>query len=118
MDERADAETLRCGVRERYRDVALNRDGRIGSYTGRPLAAKLGYPVAIVDAMPDRAVESFAGVSNPFSLRELKRGERVVDVGSCAGGSPWPRSWPRWCCWSVWASQPGRSCCSRRGSWP
>jgi len=38
-----------------------------------------------VDAMPDSAVESFAGVANPFSLRRLERGERVVDAGSGAG---------------------------------
>ena len=30
-------------------------------------------------------MESFAGVSNPFLLRCLKRGEKVVDVGSGAG---------------------------------
>jgi hypothetical protein len=30
MDDRADAETLRRGVRERYRDVALNPDGAGG----------------------------------------------------------------------------------------
>jgi SAM-dependent methyltransferase len=35
--------------------------------------------------LPDRAVESFAGVGNPFSLRRLGPGERVVDVGSGAG---------------------------------
>ena len=35
--------------------------------------------------MPDRAVESFAGVANPFSLRALISGERVVDVGSGGG---------------------------------
>jgi ubiquinone/menaquinone biosynthesis C-methylase UbiE len=35
--------------------------------------------------MPDRAVESFAGVGNPFSIRHLQAGERVVDVGSGAG---------------------------------
>ena len=36
-------------------------------------------------ALPDRAVESFAGVANPFSLRRLAAGEKVVDVGSGAG---------------------------------
>jgi ubiquinone/menaquinone biosynthesis C-methylase UbiE len=35
--------------------------------------------------LPDRAVESFAGVANPFALRRLDRGERVVDAGSGAG---------------------------------
>lgn len=44
MDDSADAETLRRGVRDRYRDVALNPDGSLRSYAGRPLAAKLGYP--------------------------------------------------------------------------
>jgi arsenite methyltransferase len=38
-----------------------------------------------VDALPDRAVESFAGVGNPFSLRPLEAGERVVDFGSGGG---------------------------------
>jgi arsenite methyltransferase len=30
-------------------------------------------------------VESFAGVANPFSLRRLQAGERLVDAGSGAG---------------------------------
>jgi ubiquinone/menaquinone biosynthesis C-methylase UbiE len=30
-------------------------------------------------------VESFAGVGNPFSIRTIEAGERVVDVGSGAG---------------------------------
>jgi ubiquinone/menaquinone biosynthesis C-methylase UbiE len=38
-----------------------------------------------VAALPDRAVESFAGVADPFALRPLARGERVVDVGCGAG---------------------------------
>ena len=60
-------------------------DRRFEFCTGRPLAERLGYPGSIVDALPDRAVESFAGVNNPFSLRRLERGERVVDVGSGTG---------------------------------
>jgi ubiquinone/menaquinone biosynthesis C-methylase UbiE len=35
--------------------------------------------------LPDVAVESFAGVANPFSLRPLAKGDRAVDVGSGAG---------------------------------
>ena len=80
-----DAEALRAEVRDKYREVAAQPGGAFHFHTGRPLAARIGYDEAIVDALPDRAVESFAGVANPFSLRSLGMGERVVDVGSGAG---------------------------------
>ena len=78
-------ETLRRQVQDKYRDVALDPHGDHHFHTGRALAARLGYDQTTVDALPDRAVESFAGVANPFSLRHLEPGERVVDVGSGAG---------------------------------
>jgi SAM-dependent methyltransferase len=80
-----DPETLREQVREKYREVAADPHRTFHFHTGRPLAARLGYEPDAVDALPDRAVESFAGVGNPFSLRRLQPGERVVDVGSGAG---------------------------------
>src|SRR5207244_4221130 len=80
-----DPVTLRQQVRDKYRDAALDPHAEHHFHTGRPLAARLGYDQAVVEAFPDRAVESFAGVGNPFSLRTLEPGERVVDVGSGAG---------------------------------
>jgi arsenite methyltransferase len=80
-----DVDTLREQVREKYREVAVEPNAEYHFHTGRPLARKLGYDAAIVDALPDRAVESFAGVGNPFSIRMIEAGERVVDVGSGAG---------------------------------
>jgi arsenite methyltransferase len=80
-----DADALRAEVRSKYREVAISPHATYHFHTGRGLAARLGYDGAVVDALPDAAVESFAGVANPFSLRPLVVGERVVDVGVGAG---------------------------------
>ncbi len=80
-----DAEKLREEVKSKYREVATNPHGEFHFHTGRELAERLGYDAKIVDPLPDAAVESFAGVANPFSLRPLVRGEIVVDAGSGGG---------------------------------
>jgi arsenite methyltransferase len=85
VDAVVDAEALREEVKQKYREVAIDPHGSFHFHTGRPLAARLGYDAAVVDALPDAAVESFAGVANPLSLRPLTKGERVVDVGSGGG---------------------------------
>ena len=80
-----DQKELRAQVQEKYREVALEPGAPFHFHTGRALATRLGYPAAVVDRLPDSAVESFAGVGSPFALRDLQPGERVVDVGCGAG---------------------------------
>jgi arsenite methyltransferase len=80
-----DPVALREQVKSKYREVAADPTLTYHFHTGRGLARRLGYEDDAVDALPDRAVESFAGVANPFALRRLAPGERVVDIGSGAG---------------------------------
>jgi SAM-dependent methyltransferase len=80
-----DPEALRADVREKYREVAIHPDGDFHFHTGRPLAELLGYDPDVVAALPDRAVESFAGVGNPHALQRPRPGERIVDFGSGGG---------------------------------
>jgi arsenite methyltransferase len=78
-DEIADHEALRRGIRDKYRDVAADPDRSFEFCTGRPLAQRLGYPSSVVDALPGHALESFAGVSNPFA---------APAPGGCRSGAP------------------------------
>jgi SAM-dependent methyltransferase len=84
-DVPVDPDALRDQVRDKYREVAVAPGADYHFHTGRELASRLGYDDGTVSTLPDRAVESFAGVGNPFSLRPLAPGEHVVDVGSGAG---------------------------------
>lgn len=79
------SEALREEVKIKYREVATEPHGQYHFHTGRPLTRRLGYDAALVDALPEAAVESFAGVANPFAMRSLDAGEKVVDAGSGAG---------------------------------
>ena len=80
-----DVQTLRSEVQQKYTEVAESPELTFHFHHGRPLAEILGYPMEQVDAMPPEAVESFAGVGNPFSLGDIQAGETVLDLGSGAG---------------------------------
>ena len=83
-DLAVDANALREEVKNKYREVAIDPHGDHHFHTGRYLAKHLGYDEMFVASLPNVAAELFAGVANPFSMRPLVLGERVVDVGSGA----------------------------------
>src|SRR5215468_8075768 len=85
QDLLVDPVALREQVRAKYREVAVEPSASFHFHTGRSLADRLGYEAAAAGILPDRAVESFAGVGNPFSLGPLAPGGKVVDVGSGGG---------------------------------
>jgi SAM-dependent methyltransferase len=76
---------LRAAIQGEYELVALEPKRGFHFHTGRTLAHLLGYPEEWLVGLPETSIESFAGTGNPFSLGQLKPGERVVDVGSGAG---------------------------------
>src|SRR5215207_4296419 len=80
-----DVDVLRTAIQEEYAEVAACPMKGFHFHTGRYLADRLGYPRERVDDLPDPAVESFAGVGNPFSWGDLQPGETVVDLGCGAG---------------------------------
>ncbi|HZC19842.1 MAG TPA: methyltransferase domain-containing protein, partial [Rubrobacteraceae bacterium] len=49
------------------------------------LARMLEYRDEWLEGIHESSIESFAGTGNPFSLGELRSGQRVVDVGCGAG---------------------------------
>ncbi|UVJ41277.1 methyltransferase domain-containing protein [Arthrobacter sp. CJ23] len=80
-----DRSELEAKVKEVYRAVAQNPEGKYHFRMGRGLAEHLGYPHRLLDAVPEGAVRSFAGVGYFFDLADLKPGERVLDLGSGSG---------------------------------
>ena len=80
-----DRAELERRVQEVYRSVAREPSAPRHFETGRSLAIRLGYPNALLDAIPDPALASFAGVGYHLDLAALAAGERVLDLGSGSG---------------------------------
>ena len=79
-----DVELLKSEIKKTYSSVSQEPEKDFVFPTGRAWAEDLGYPDELVN-VPETAVESFAGVANPWTMGRLAEGDRVLDLGSGAG---------------------------------
>lgn len=78
---------LRKEVQDVYARVAAAPDGEFHFHRGRAYAERmLRYDPAALARLPPAAVESFAGVGNPFRMQPIAAGSTVVDIG-CGSGT-------------------------------
>jgi arsenite methyltransferase len=84
IDVDIDVGLLKSEIKKTYASVSAEPDRDFIFPTGRAWAEDLGYPAELAN-VPEAAVESFAGVANPWELGRLAPGERVLDLGSGAG---------------------------------
>src|SRR6266545_2905559 len=80
-----DVAYLKSEIKRTYAEVSQEPEKDFIFPTGREWAQDLDYPEELLARVPEAAVESFAGVANPFSLGELEPEERVLDLGCGAG---------------------------------
>jgi arsenite methyltransferase len=79
-----DVELLKSEIKKTYASVSEQPETEFIFPTGRAWAEDLDYPDELA-SVPEAAVESFAGVANPWTMGRLAEGERVLDLGSGAG---------------------------------
>lgn len=82
----AEIRQVRAGIQEKYAKVAAEGAGCCFKYpTGKEGMLLQGYPMDIVNDLPDEVLAAFCGVGNPFSLGPLYSGDAVLDIGCGAG---------------------------------
>jgi arsenite methyltransferase len=84
VDVDIDVALLKSEIKKTYSSVSEEPEREFIFPTGRAWAEDLDYPPELAN-VPESAVESFAGVANPWALGRLEQGERVLDLGSGAG---------------------------------
>lgn len=80
-----DVATIRSGIAEKYRKVAVSPAGLFRYPTGAASALGLGYPRDLLAVIPSAIRDRFVGVGNPFSLGPVNPGEVVLDLGCGVG---------------------------------
>jgi len=72
-------------VKQMYTTVANAPKTEFHFPTGRKACEFVRYPAANLDGLPAKALESFAGVGNPFAADAIRKDDVVLDIGSGSG---------------------------------
>jgi len=78
-------EFIVAAVQEMYTDVAIKPGTEFHFPTGRWACEFVGYPAVELDAIPQAAVESFAGVGYPHAGAAISEADVVLDIGAGSG---------------------------------
>jgi arsenite methyltransferase len=82
----AEIRQIRTGILEKYAKVAAEGAGCCFKYpTGKEGMSRQGYPMDIIEGLPEEVLADFCGVGNPFSLGPVHPGDAVLDIGCGAG---------------------------------
>jgi arsenite methyltransferase len=76
---------LKAAVKLKYREVSQKPQGQFPYPIGRESLEQLGYTDAWMTAVPEEIIDRFVGVGNPFSVRRVRKGESILDIGCGCG---------------------------------
>ncbi len=76
---------IQQGIKEKYKVVAINPEGKFRYPTGRAGLEGQKYDPEILRVLPEDVLASYCGVGNPFSLGPVTKGEAALDIGCGAG---------------------------------
>ena len=78
-------EKVIAAVQDMYTAVAITPERPFHFPVGRDACLQVGYPPALLEGLPEEALQSFAGVGCPFRAGVIRIGDTVLDIGAGAG---------------------------------
>jgi ubiquinone/menaquinone biosynthesis C-methylase UbiE len=72
-------------IKNKYQAVSSGAAGFFSYAVGKEGALRLGYEEKLLNPLPEKVLNAFCGVGNPFSLGTIAPGSVVLDIGCGAG---------------------------------
>lgn len=76
---------IKNAIKHKYQAVSSGAAGFFSYAVGKEGALLLGYEEKLLTPLPEKVLNAFCGVGNPFSLGTIAPGSVVLDIGCGAG---------------------------------